>query len=212
MHKLAWTYYRTKAFDRCVETMKTAISRASQGARNSCRYARKRLGIWPSFMTEKRPRGRGDRLFSSPWRATRSFIRACWSRLGKHYERNVEPLKATQVYESLLKTIRMTRPLSGCGSSLLTWTLRRGRYKEALGRLQGAKIITGGENETITAAQNLKAMVRRTATENHGLSGRRGIERGCRFQRTTTPHIWHFFSRRTIHATKHPKYRCIWPT
>src|SRR5690606_10905324 len=45
--------------------------------------------------------------------------------------------------------------------------LKREKYNEALARVKKVRLPSGGSNETKIAAQNLKAMVRKTATENH---------------------------------------------
>jgi tetratricopeptide (TPR) repeat protein len=165
-HKLAWSYYRTKQFDRAVETMKLAIANSQKNGEKFLSLREEALRDMAVFMTET---GRVDEAVSyfQSVVSDKQFYPRVLEKLGRQYERNVEPVKATQVYESLLKTSPDSESGFRVLVKLVDLDLRRGRYREALGRLNGMKLPKGGENETQVAAQNLRAMIRRTATEHH---------------------------------------------
>ena len=166
MHKLAWTYYRLKQFEKAVSTMKEAVSLASQDNEKFLSLHEEAMRDMALFFTET---GRVDEAIEY-FHATagdKAFFPKVLERLGKQYERNVEPAKAVQVYESLLKTNPDDEAAFRVRVKLVDLDLRRGKPREALLRLKGAKIYSEGEADTVTAAQNLRAMIRRTATESH---------------------------------------------
>ena len=165
-HRLAWCYYRTKQFDRAVETMKAAISSAQNSGEKYLSLREEALRDMALFMTETGKTDEAITYFTSVV-SDKKFYPQVLEKLGKQYERNVEPAKATMVYESLLKTNPDAEATFRVRVKLVDLDLRRARYHEALARLTGAQIPTGGENETQVAAQNLRAMIRRTATEHH---------------------------------------------
>jgi tetratricopeptide (TPR) repeat protein len=168
LHKLAWSYYRTKQFDHAVDTMKQAIAAASQSGEKFLSLREEALRDMAIFMTET---GRVDEAITyfQSVSGDKTFYPRALEKLGKQYERNVEPGKAIQVYESLLKTNPETEAAFRVLVKLVDLDLRRGHTKEALARVQtpGVKIPSGGEDETKAAVLNLKAMIRRTAIENH---------------------------------------------
>jgi len=167
LHKLSWSYYRTRQYDRAVATMKQAISASSSGGERFLNLKEEALRDMAVFMTEN---GRTDDAIAyfQSVAGDKVFYPKLLEKLGREYERNVEPAKATQVYESLLKT----HPDSDVGFrvrvKLIDLDLRRARFKEALERIHAMPDFKGSEDtETQVAAQNLRAMVRRTATESH---------------------------------------------
>jgi tetratricopeptide (TPR) repeat protein len=165
-HKLAWSYYRTRQYDRAVETMKLAINSAQKSGEKFLSLREEALRDMAVFMTENGRVDEAIRYFQDV-AADKQFYPKVLERLGKQYERNVEPAKATQVYESLLKTNPESESAFRVRVKLVDLDLRRGRFREALARLNGVKLPVGGENDTQVAAQNLRAMIRRTATEHH---------------------------------------------
>ncbi|OFZ04155.1 MAG: hypothetical protein A2070_14665 [Bdellovibrionales bacterium GWC1_52_8] len=165
-HKLAWSYYRVKQYDRAVATMREAIDSASRSGEKFLSLREEALRDMAVFMTESGKVDEAIAYFQSV-AGDKSFYPKVLERLGKQYERNVEPVKATLVYESLLKTNPGTDGAFRVLVKLVDLDLRRGRYMEALSRLKEAKISEGGDSETQIAAQNLRAMIRRTATEHH---------------------------------------------
>jgi Tfp pilus assembly protein PilF len=165
-HRLAWSYYRTKQFERAVETMKLAISSAQSSGEKYLSLHDEALRDMAVFMTET---GRTDEAIAYFGTAVtdKKFYPEVLEKLGRQYERNVEPAKATVIYESLLKTNPDDEATFRVRVKLVDLDLRRGRHKEALARLSGVKLPAGGESDTQVASQNLRAMVRRTATEHH---------------------------------------------
>ncbi len=166
LHKLAWTYYRTRQFDRAVDTMKSAIGESGKGGEKFLGLRDEGLRDLAVFMTETGKVDEAIAYFQSV-AGDKNFYPKALERLGKQYERNVEPVKATQVYESLLKTNPDSESAFRVLVKLVDLDLRRNRHREALKRLDGLKIPKGGDTETQLAAQNLRAMIRRTATEHH---------------------------------------------
>ncbi|MGZ3687728.1 MAG: tetratricopeptide repeat protein, partial [Bdellovibrionota bacterium] len=166
LHKLAWSYYRTKQYDRAVDTMKQAVAASSQSGEKLLSLKEEALRDMALFMTETGRVDEAIQYFKSV-ASDSGFYPRVLEKLGKQYERNVEPAKATQVYESLLKTNPESEEAFRVLVKLIDLDLRRGHFHEALARLAAVRPQHGGDSETQVAAQNLKAMVRRTATEHH---------------------------------------------
>lgn len=165
-HKLAWSYYRTRQYDSAVQTMRLAISSAQKSGEKFLSLREEALRDMAIFMTETGKVEEAIQYFGEVSN-DKQFFPKILERLGKQYERNVEPAKATQVYESLLKTHPNTEAGFRVRVKLVDLDLRQRHFKEALVRLNGVEIPKTGENETVVAAQNLRAMIRRTATEHH---------------------------------------------
>lgn len=166
-HKLAWAYYRTKDFDRAISSMKTAIDLSQKSGEKYLSLHDEALRDMAVFMTES---GRVDEAIGYFQQTVPdpNYYSRVLERLGRQYERNVEPAKAAQVYESLLKTHPEGEASFRVLVKLVDLDLRRFRFREALARVQGAQIPKAPkENDTQVALQNLRAMVRRTATEHH---------------------------------------------
>ncbi|MCM2277539.1 MAG: tetratricopeptide repeat protein [Oligoflexia bacterium] len=165
LHKLAWCYYRIRQHDRAVETMKRAIAAARRSDEKFLSLREEALRDMAVFMTES---GKVDEAVAYFQEAAgdKSFYPRLLEKLGRQYERGVEPAKATQVYESLLKTHPGSDAAFRVLVKLVDLDLRRGRHREALARLRDLR-LKSGDDETQVASQNLRAMVRRTATEHH---------------------------------------------
>jgi outer membrane protein assembly factor BamD (BamD/ComL family) len=166
LHKLAWTYYRTRQFDRAVQTMKDAINEAGKSGEKFLGLRDEGLRDLAIFMTESGKVEEAVAYFQNV-AGDKTFYPKALERLGKQYERNVEPVKATQVYESLLRTNPDSEAAFRVLVKLVDLDLRRKRHMEALKRLDDLKLPKGGDTETQLSAQNLRAMIRRTATEHH---------------------------------------------
>ena len=157
-------------FDRAVDTMKQAIDTAQKSGEKFLSLREEAFRDLAVFMTET---GRVEEAIAyfEKTASDKSFYPEVLEKLGKQYERNVEPAKATQVYESLLKTSPNSEASFRVRVKLVDLDLRRGHYKEALSRLNGVQLPKQGEGQAAgeiqTAAQNLRAMIRRTATEHH---------------------------------------------
>ncbi len=177
LHKLAWCYYHTKQFDRAVDTMKQAVAKASASSEKFLNLREEALRDMAIFMTET---GRVDEAldYFSSVSGDKTFYPKLLEKLGHEYERSVQPAKATQVYESLLKTHPTSEAAYRVLARLVELDLHQGKFHEAISRLQGNAGLKSGEKptepETQTAIQNLKAMVRRTATEHHEAYRKKG--------------------------------------
>lgn len=170
-HKLAWSYYRLKQFDRAIDAMKQGVDYATKSGEKMLSIREEGLRDLAIFMTESGHVEEAIQYFQNV-AGDNSYLPKLLERLGKQYERNVEPAKATVVYETLLKTHPKDDAAFRVSVKLIDLDLRRGKTKEALTRVRkmlADKSIPkmGGESETQAALQNLRSMVRRTATESH---------------------------------------------
>lgn len=177
LHRLAWAYYRTRQFAKAVQTLKDAIARTTQDQERFISLKEEAMRDMAVFMTEL---GQVDEAISyfQSIATDQNFYPKTLERLGKQYERNVELAKAMQVYESLLKTHPDDEAAFRVRVKLVDLDLRKNRFKDALARLKSAKLYINGESETQTAWQNLRAMIRRTATENHENYRKKGAKAG----------------------------------
>ncbi len=165
-HRIAWCRYRLKQYDKAVQEMKEAIRLAGLGKEKLLSVKEEALRDLAIFMTESGNVAEAIAYFQKAAGDQQFYPRVLES-LGKQYERNVEPVKATQVYESLLLTHPKDEVAFRVRVKLVDLDLRRGRALQALERIKGVKLYSSSEGETDTAWQNLRAMIRRTATENH---------------------------------------------
>lgn len=171
MHKLAWSYYRTKQYERAVNTMKEAITAASASGEKFLSLKDEALRDTALFMTETGQVEAAIEYFKGVVNDP-GFYGKVLEKLGKQYERNVEPAKATRVYESLLKTHPESEAAFRVLVKLVDLDLRQKHYPSAFQRIVKGKLYSSemaSDTETQAAAQNLRAMVRRTATEHHEL-------------------------------------------
>ncbi len=167
-HKLAWAHYRLRSYDRAVSTMKEAVSRATQSGEKFLSLREEALRDMAIFMTETGRVEEALNYFKSV-AGDKDYFPKILETLGRQYERNVETQKAIQVYETLLAIHPEGDTAFRVFVKLVDLDLRKKHYKDALRRISKANIINDGDSETKTAYQNLKAMVRRTATEHHEL-------------------------------------------
>ena len=101
------------------------------------------------------------------------FYAQALEKLGRQYERNLEPEKAIKVYETLLVTQPGEEASFRVLVKLVDLELRRGRVDAAMARIRGKGdshggisekyLANDGSSETQVSLQNLRAMVRRTA-------------------------------------------------
>jgi tetratricopeptide (TPR) repeat protein len=165
-HRIAWCRYRLKQYDKAVYEMKEAIRLAGLGKEKLLSVKEEALRDLAIFMTESGNVSEAITFFQKAAGDQQFYPRVLES-LGRQYERNVEPVKATQVYESLLMTHPKDEAAFRVRVKLVDLDLRRGRTAQALERIKGVKLYASSEGETDTAWQNLRAMIRRTATESH---------------------------------------------
>ena len=169
LHKLAWSYYRIKRFDSAVETMKETIAAAQRSGEKFVSIKEEALRDMAVFMTESGRVEEAITYFQTVAGDTNYYAKSL-ERLGKQYERTGDVARATLVYEAMLKTGGEGEANFRALVKLVDLDLRRGQFKNAYNRLQKAEIprLSGSkEDELQVMAQNLRAMVRRTATEHH---------------------------------------------
>ncbi len=165
-HRIAWCLYRLRQYDKAVYQMKEAIRLAGMGGERLFSIREEALRDLALFMTESGNVPDAIQYFRKVVGDQKFYPRVLES-LGRQYERNVEPEKATQVYESLLETHPDDEAAFRVRVKLVDLDLRRGRYSSALARIEGIRLYSSAEGETETSWQNLRAMIRRTATESH---------------------------------------------
>ena len=171
LHRMAWSHYRLKQYDRAVATMKESVQVASTYGESLLSIRDEALRDMAIFMTET---GRVEEAISyfQSVSGDRSFYPATLEKLGRQYERNVEMVKAIQVYESLLKTNPEDEATLRVRAKLVELDLRNNKPAVAAGRVRDARLDSRvfkdkGSQETRAALQNLRAQIRRTATESH---------------------------------------------
>lgn len=165
-HRLAWSLYRQKQYARAVAEMKEAIRTAGGGGEKLLSIREEALKDLAIFLTESGNVAEAIEYFEKT-AGSSSFYPRVLEGLGRQYERNVQPDKATQVYESLLRTRPDEEVSFRFRVKLVELDLRRAQYDRALSRFVKQKIHASAEGETATSWTNLRAMVRKTATENH---------------------------------------------
>ncbi|MGE0616214.1 MAG: tetratricopeptide repeat protein [Bacteriovoracia bacterium] len=165
-HRLAWAYYRTKQYSRAVETMKRAVAQASTSEEKFLSIREEALRDMAIFMTEQGQVEEAIAYFQKV-AGDKSYFPKTLERLGREFERRVQPDKAAIVYESLLRTNPNSATHFRVSVKLVDLDLRRKRYNPALERIRKLDIPSLGDDDTSAALQNLRAMVRRTATEHH---------------------------------------------
>jgi tetratricopeptide (TPR) repeat protein len=171
LHRLAWAHYRLKQYGRAVAVMKESVAVSSQQGEALLSIRDEALRDMALFMTESGQVDEAITYFQSV-SGDRSFYPTTLEKLGRQYERGLEMAKAVQVYESLLRTNPEDETTLRVRAKLVELDLRSGKPSSAVARVKSAKIdaafLKGGRGqETQTALQNLRAQIRRTATEAH---------------------------------------------
>lgn len=171
LHRMAWSHYRLKQYDRAVATLKESVTVANLHGESLLSVREEALRDMAIFMTEAGRVEEAIQYFQTV-AGDKSFYPATLEKLGKQYERNVEVAKAIQVYESLLKTNPEDEATLRVRAKLVELDLKNGKIASAAARVRQAKMDSSvlkhkGNSETQTALQNLRAQIRRTATESH---------------------------------------------
>jgi tetratricopeptide (TPR) repeat protein len=167
LHRLAWSYYRTKQYDRAVSTMKEAISQLAKGGEQLLSLREEALRDIAVFFTES---GRVNEALAyfEEVAGDKDFYAKALEKLGKQYERSKDPKRAGQVYETILKTRPEDEAAFRVLAKLIDTDLKRQKFADAANRLRGpVAVLPMGDDETGIVARNLRAQVRRTATESH---------------------------------------------
>lgn len=165
LQKTAWSHYRLRQYDTAVAQMKRAVAEASKDDKflNLKDEALRDMAL---FMSEM---GRVDealKYFESVG-AEKDYYPKALERLGAQYERNAEPKKAIQVYESLLKTNPKDEAAFRVRVKLFDMDIKRGQFNSALKRINSNEIPTSGDDDTEAAVNQLKSTIRRVAVERH---------------------------------------------
>jgi tetratricopeptide (TPR) repeat protein len=166
LHKLAWSYYRTRQFDRAVTTLKDSVAQCNQYPEKYGPLKDEALRDMAIFMTETGRVEEAIRYFEREAGDKKLFPKIL-EKLGLLYERNVELAKAIVVYESLLKTHPESEPAFRVLIKLIELDVKQKNFPRALQRLKGFTVPSGGDSETQTAAQNVKVLIRKIATDHH---------------------------------------------
>ena len=166
LHRLSWTHYRLRHYDQAIAAMKDAVARTVIGNEKFLSIREEALRDMAIFMTERGKVNDAIAYFSEV-AGDKAYYPNLLEKLGKQYERNVEPSKAHQVYETLLKTKPDSEPAFRVKAKLIDLDLRRGAYDLALARLAKVELPTSSDGDTALAYRNLRASIRRTATAAH---------------------------------------------
>lgn len=163
LHRLSWSYYRTRQLDRAIDTMKRAINVASKSEEKFLAVKEEALRDLAIFMTEKGD-VRGAIAYFKNVAGDDDFYAKALERLAKEHERAGEIDKAIHVYESLLKIATDSELALSTTVKLVDLDLRRGNFQRAVKRVRESTQLGRSEGQNY---QNLKAMIRRTGTERH---------------------------------------------
>ncbi|MEK6579515.1 MAG: hypothetical protein AABZ55_09850, partial [Bdellovibrionota bacterium] len=165
-HKMAWCYFRLRSHAQAVDAMKRAITAANKSGEKFLSLKEEALRDMAIFMVESGKVEEAIAYFQGV-AGDKNYYAKALERLGKQYERNVETAKAVAVYETLLKTRPESEAAFRVLVKLVELDLKRERYSDALAHLKDFKKPQSNEVETETSYKNLRALIRRTATEHH---------------------------------------------
>ncbi len=166
LRKLAWCYYRTRQYEQSIATMKEAIASSNQFGDRFVPLKDECLQDLAVMMTERGPVEDVIRYFQEVARESSSLPRVL-EKLGNQYERNVEISKAITVFEFLLKTHPNSRSAARAFSKLIELEMKRRNYSGAITRLLSFNPPALNDDETRSAIQNVRVLIRKTATEHH---------------------------------------------
>lgn len=168
LYYLAWSYYRLKQHDRAIQTMKRAIQEATAEDERFLSIREEALRDMAIFLTERGDVGEALSYFAQV-QSDDTYYPKLLERLGREYERNVQLPKAIQVYDTLLRTKPNSESAYRVAMKLIALEIRKGNVSAAVSRIQKLPKEASRSAETEVEYQNLKALVRKTATENHDL-------------------------------------------
>ena len=165
-YRLAWTYYRTKQHSKAIEEMKTAVAKASNGGEKFISLKEEALRDMAVFLVETGNVDEAVAYFHSVLNDQTYFPKVL-EKLGREYEHSAKPAKALQVYEAILKTHPESETAIRVTTQLMEIDIRKGRPLPALARLKVLQLPDSIPEDSQVSYSNLKALVRKTATENH---------------------------------------------
>lgn len=165
LHKLAWARYRMKKYPEAIETMKKAVS-LSTGDDKLVNVKEEGLRDLAYFMSEHGDPDEAVRYFQGISGEKIYYMRAL-ERLGREFERTGDADRATKIYENVLANRSDADTRLRVLFRLVDLDLRKRKLGLAAERLEKAEIPQPEGDEGKVAFQNLRAMVRRSATVNH---------------------------------------------
>ena len=164
LHKLAWCYYRTRQYEQSIATMKEAVTACGQFGDRFLPLKDECLRDMAVIMTERGQVEEVIRYFQEQ-SSDKKFLPQVLEKLGKQYERNVELPKAIVVYETLLRTHPDSDEAARVWLKLVELEVKQGRHSSAIHRIQS--FTPSGGDEAQAALQNVRVLVRKTATDHH---------------------------------------------
>lgn len=195
-YRLAWTYYRLKQYSRAIEEMKQSIAQASSSGDKFISLKEEALRDMALFLTETGNVNEAVAYFQSVL-SDPTYYPKVLERLGREYERNAKPDKAIQVYEAILQTHPGSDAAIGIVHKLMDVDTRRGRFDRAIERLKLLKLPDSIPSESELSYANLKAFVRKTATENHEIYRKKNKKEYLQVAHGFYTHYIDFFLKRS---------------
>jgi len=171
LHKLGWTQYRKKRTDQAIQNLQQSVTQAMTLGEGASGVKEEVLRDLALFMTEA---GRVDDAlvyFQKAAGGERAYPRLL-EKLAKQYERQVEPIQAIRVYEAIIQASPQSEESIRARARLAELDLKQGDFHTAIAHVDPIRVppeLLSGEveSETSIAARNLKALIRKTATEQH---------------------------------------------
>lgn len=166
-YKLAWVYFRMGQIDSAIESTKKAIEEASRDKEKYLSIREEALESMAIFMTDHTSVDEALRYFDKVAGDSKYYPTAL-SKLAREYERKAQPEKAIKIYETLIKIYKEPEDFFQIFTTLVELELRRAHYDSVLNRVRTVQLPDSSDSEELQQKlKNLKAMVRRTATEHH---------------------------------------------
>lgn len=168
LHRLAWSYYKTRQYDRAVAAMKEVIRIAGE------RFGPIRDEALMDLATLMAERGQVEeavRYFSEVAGDKQAFPKIL-EKLARQYERNVEWDKAVQVYERLLSIETNPNKRFIIQVKLIEVDLKHTQFQRVVKRVKAAEIPKDLSEEAKVEEQNLRVMIRKAATSHHQLANK----------------------------------------
>ncbi|RYZ65195.1 MAG: tetratricopeptide repeat protein, partial [Proteobacteria bacterium] len=166
LQKMAWTHYRLRQYDQAIDVMKQSVSAAQTNERflSLKEEALRDLGL---FYMEKGNVDDAVAYFRTV-SGDKDYFPKVLERLGAQYERNADRDKAIQVYELLLKTHPRDEAGFRVRAKMIELDINQKAFAKAIARYAEVTVPKTGEEETLQAARELKAVTRsgQTATKS----------------------------------------------
>ncbi len=165
-HRLAWSYYKTRQFPRALETMKKAIATSGKSSEKLLSIREEGLRDIPIMMAET-SRAQPSIDYLKDVAPNKGDYLKVLEKLARQFERNTRWEDATTVYDAILQNQPSSDQQFRTMARLTELDLKLGHFQQALDRLSAEKFNPGSEPASQQAYQNVKALVRKTATSRH---------------------------------------------